>query len=185
MLFRSLFAHTKNFVLGVARPNDVSGVDGDEPVGNGAADVFVAGRGRRAGKRYPIRERHRHVEILSLDDVGQILERAVDVRVTGKPAASGHVHPTLQFDFHIFVGSPDLEFFRGGEIFLSALNRQRVIAHRQLGSERVGRDGGVFFKRILAHPVRLVVTHRGAFGRGGFHEKPIALGILQIDSRSN
>ena len=119
----SPFADAKNFVLRVARPNDVRGVDGNKPVGDDASDVFVTGRGRQIGLSDPIGQRHRHVQILGLDHIRQILQRAVNVRFAGEPAALGHVHPAAELHIHICCRIADTQFPGRSEIFLTSLNR--------------------------------------------------------------
>ena len=155
-------------------------VDRDQVVWNIAADVFIPGGGRQAGSRHPVGQRHCDVEVFGLDDVGQLLQCAMNVSLAGVPTALCHVYPAAQSNLDLRVRLPKRHLLRCGEIFLPALNCQRVIARWQFGPERVRRNRRMFFKRIFPQPVGFVILDRCALGRSGLHEKPFTFCILNV-----
>ena len=159
-------------------------IDRDQAIRDFAADVFVATRRWSVGFGHPVRDRHRDIEILGLDDVGQFLESAMNVSLTGVPTALGQVDPAAQTDLDARVRLAKWHQFGFGEVLLPALDRDRVIARRQIGFERVRGNRRVFLERLLLPPVRFVVAHRRAFCGGGLCEEPFALASLKINPRS-
>ena len=80
-------ADGEDFVLGAARPDDVIGIDLDQRSRGNRLLVSVACRWRRVGGGHPVGEREGDVEVLSEDHRFEIVNRAVQVGVTGIPAA--------------------------------------------------------------------------------------------------
>ena len=89
-------ADGEDLVLGVARHDQVRGVDPDR-VGAGVAERRLAALDRRDERLAdPVEQREGHVEVLGEHHVGQLVERAVDVRVARIPAPLRHVDPAAE-----------------------------------------------------------------------------------------
>lgn len=159
---RVLFlANRENLVFGVPRPDDVGGVDFNQPIGDLAGRVAVPRRRRREGLGDPVRQRHSDVEIFSLEDQRQFGQGTVDMRFARVPTQVGKVDPAPQRHGHLDRFVADRHVANFGKVLFAALDREPIAARCDAGEKRGRRDRRVLLDRARVDPIRLVVPHRG------------------------
>ena len=175
-------AHRENLVLGVSWPNHVCGINAHQFVGNRLL-ILVARRWRCVSTRDPVGQRESDIEIFRRDDVFQIFNRTVKVRITRVPAARRRGAPSFEADGNhepVFV---DANGTRVWKVRFAAFDLQRVLAGGNLRDTVMGRNGRVVLDRVFVDPVLLLVAYRRAVCVSRLKVEPVTGIGLQIQPR--